>query len=236
MIYQDDGAEKLAVSGEFDIAIPFSITYRDNEPEVNVFPSGLKIAEEFLRLFDSCEKTFTNEAISWAREHFEPFLSSNGFSLCEEADDYFLNYRITDPDRSLILNTTRRIYSVGELENLTEYDIDLLVQHGYICCATIIDNKIVSAACTNYSCALVDSNSDIREIEIGVETAEEYRGKGYGLSSVAALACGLTDHGIKVLYECESRNAASIALVKRLGGELFARNFCVVGRKQSDCN
>jgi hypothetical protein len=233
MIYEDDGAEALVLDEEFDIAIPFAVSVSDGEPEVRVFPSLKKLAVEFLSLFDSSDKIFTTEAIKWAKENFTPFLESNGFTLVNESDDYFLNYRIPNADRSLILNNTRVITSVGNLINLTGYDFDTMSQYGHLCFATVEGDKIVSAACTNYSCILANSESDYREIEIGVETAEGYRGKGYAKSNVTALASMLSDHGYSILYECESGNTASIALANSLHGELYARNFCVVGRKDS---
>ena len=40
MIFVDDGAEKLVLDGEFDIAIPFSVAREaDGEPKITVFPS-----------------------------------------------------------------------------------------------------------------------------------------------------------------------------------------------------
>lgn len=232
MIYEDDGAERLVLDGEFDIAIPFSITCDGGEPRIGVFPSQRSGAEEFLRLFgDSEDNIFSERAIGWARRRFEPFLNENGFVLCEDNDDYFLEYRITNPDSRFILDGTLRLDGPITLENLTGYDFDAMIQNGHICYATVADGRIVSAACTNYSCALTADEGDEREIEIGVETAPEYRNRGYGLSCAAALSSGLAARGYAVLYECESRNAASIALVNRLGGELFARNFCVVGAR-----
>ena len=40
MIFVDDGAEKLVLDGEFDIAIPFSVSREaDGDPKITVFPS-----------------------------------------------------------------------------------------------------------------------------------------------------------------------------------------------------
>lgn len=242
VICEDEGAEELVLGGEFDIAIPFSVSYDGKELSIRVFPSQRSAADEFVSRFCggkiaeageslSAETIFSPEALRWAKERFAPFFAENYFIPCDESDDYFLNYRIDSPDRGLILPSTRRMDEPGGLENLTGYDFDALSKYGHIALASVVDGKIVSAACTNYPCTLVDEDSDEREIEIGVETAEDYRHMGYGVSNAAALALALHDHGYSVLYECESRNEASNRLVAKLGGEKYAQNFCVVGRK-----
>lgn len=233
MILEERDAEAMALDGEFDIAIPFSFAVCDGEPEVKVFPTLRPEAEEFLRLFGGdADRLFSPEAIAWAKAHFAPFLERNGYTVCEESNGYFLNYRIEDPDRGCIQDSTRRISSVGALENLTGYDFDALESFGHICFATVVDGRVVSAACTNIPCEC-ECEADCDEtfsVEIGVETAPGYRGKGYGRSNAAALAAFLTDCGYEVLYECEADNASSAAVIEAVGGRLFARNYCIVGR------
>jgi len=69
-----------------------------------------------------------------------------------------------------------------------EYDYDFKNMLGWIyypnfCCATIIDNKIVSCASAGYH---ADKISD-KIIDISAATHENYRKKGYAASNVAAL-------------------------------------------------
>ena len=48
MIFVDDGAEKLVLDGEFDIAIPFSVAREaDGEPKITVFPSQKRSPTSF---------------------------------------------------------------------------------------------------------------------------------------------------------------------------------------------
>ena len=235
MIFLDDGAEKLVLDGEFDIAIPFSVSCETGgEPKVSVFPSQKDIAEEFLRLFGASDSLFSPEAVVWAKRQFKPYFDKLGFALVDDGDAHYLNFRITDPHSELILAGTRELCGDEPYENLTGYDFAALNHFGHICFGCVVDEKIVSAACTNYSFMLAEEEPDTRTIEIGVETAEEYRCRGYGLSCTAALACFLIDKGYTVLYECGSDNLASTTLAKKLGGIQSGRNFCVVGRRIND--
>ena len=225
MIYEQKDDEAFVLSGDFDIAIPFSFAlYSDSaEPQIKVFPSLRPLAEEFAAKFAGA--LFSDEAIAWVKEKFGPYLTEKGFEPGEEADDYFVNYRLEHAGGP-VQPTTRQIGEVGALENLTGYDIDALEQFGHLCFATVVDGKIVSAACTN-SPVFDDTEGD--DVEIGVETAPGYEGHGYGRSNVAALSAALKAHSCTALYECASKNIASMKLVQALGGVEYARNYYIVG-------
>lgn len=230
MIYEDEYAEESVENGDFDIAIPFRLTLEDGkEPEVTVFPAFKKLAAEFLEKYRTADVIFTPEAIEWVRERVKPYMLERMFALSDGGRDYFENYRLKSVDEGLILPSTQLIDRFWSLENLTGYDFDVMSRYGHICVGTVIDGKIVSAACTNYPCDL--DEPDELGFEIGVETAEGYRGKGYALSNCALLASALISRGRDVLYECEAGNLASVRLIKKLGGVRFAKNFCVVAEK-----
>ncbi len=229
MIYEQRDDEALVLSGEFDISIPFSFAFYKGctDPDIKVYPSLRSHAEEFLSRFDG-DALFTDGAVSWAKEHFGSFLLDLGFELGEESDDYFINYRIEKPNTDFVLCSTQPMGCVGELENLTGYDFDALWSFGHMCFATVIDGKIVSAACTN---SPVEDGVTFGAIEIGVETAPMYEGKGFGRSNAAALAAALASRGCTALYECASKNTASVRLIERLGGVEYAKNYYIVGMK-----
>lgn len=224
-IYEQKDDEAFVLSGDFDIAIPFSFAiYSDStEPQIKVFPSLRPLAEEFAAKFGGA--LFSDAAVAWVKEKFGAYLTEKGFEIGEESDDYFVNYRLENAGGS-IRTDTRQVGEAGALENLTGYDIDALEQFGHLCFATVMDGKIVSAACTN-SPVFDDTEGD--DIEIGVETAPGYEGRGFGRSNVAALSAALRARGCTALYECASKNTASMKLVQALGGREYARNYYIVG-------
>lgn len=73
-------------------------------------------------------------------------------------------------------------------KDFEEYDFDFEKMLGWtyypnICCATIIDNKIISCASAGYH----EEKVSDKIIEISTKTHEDYRGKGYAVSNVVAL-------------------------------------------------
>ena len=74
----------------------------------------------------------------------------------------------------------------------------------------------------------IDTDSP-EEIEIGVDTAEAYRRRGYGAACVRALTNELCRMGHTVTYECASGNAASVGLAESVGGEVTAKKIYIVG-------
>lgn len=83
--------------------------------------------------------------------------------------------------------------------------------------AVIQDGRAVSICC----CA----RSHSAAAEAGVETLPEYRGRGYGLAVTAHWACQVQRSGRLALYSTWWGNAASLALVRRLGGRFYAEDF-----------
>ena len=54
-------------------------------------------------------------------------------------------------------------------------------------------------------------------IEIGVDTREDYRQRGYGTITCAALIAECEKRGYPTYWNCDKRNQASLALARRLG-------------------
>ncbi len=229
MLYEEREDEALVLSGEFDISVPFSLSFQcgQNEPDVRVYPSLRGLAEEYLTLF-SPDSLFSDEAIAWAKAKFGAFFIKNEFELSDDSDDYYINYRLRSVDERFIMDSTRIFKGDEEAQNLTDYDLEQLVNLGHMCSITVVEDKIVSAASTN---APLEQGLALGEIEIGVETASGFGGKGYGKSTVAALAMELARRGCTALYECAAGNKESVGLITSLGGVEYARNFYIVGIK-----
>jgi hypothetical protein len=83
--------------------------------------------------------------------------------------------------------------------------------------AVIEDDRAVSICCS--------ARSGPAAAEAGVDTLAEYRGRGYGAAVTAHWAQQVQLSGRLALYSTRWENAASLALVKRLGGQLYAEDF-----------
>ncbi|MBE6611163.1 MAG: GNAT family N-acetyltransferase [Ruminococcaceae bacterium] len=218
--------ESLVKRGVFHIAVPLSVTRdcKTGEMKVSVYPSLRREAASLLRRFPG-NKLFSAHAIQAAKTAFDGFLAEHGFAMGEESEDFFRLYRITRPDESRILTTTRPFDGLKGLRNLTGYDLSAMKKYGHLAFVTVIGDAIVSVACTNAPM------SGRGGMEIGVETAPGYEGRGFGTSNVAALALALKKQGCTALYECASKNRASVRTAENAGGTERARNYYIVGTK-----
>jgi RimJ/RimL family protein N-acetyltransferase len=91
--------------------------------------------------------------------------------------------------------------------------------HGVIWTGMIVDGVAVSLC---YSCRLTD-----RAAEAGLETMEEYRGRGYAPAVVADWARAVRESGRIPFYSTSWDNLASQAVARKLGLEQFAVSFGV---------
>jgi hypothetical protein len=76
----------------------------------------------------------------------------------------------------------------------------------------VADGQVVSYAHTHRSGILED-----RVADIGVETAEAYRRRGYARTVVSAVTAHLTANGGEGLYNCSAGNLASMATARSAG-------------------
>ena len=211
--------------GKYEVAVPFELTYDGTESEICVYPSLRQLADEYLCLFGNDENAmFSEDSVAWACEKFGGFLESHGFSLSPDSEDYYICYELVGTIGE-IPSGVRRLEGGEGYNDLTDTDIDGLLECGYIIYAAVVGNDIVAVANTGEP---VDEDTP-HLVEIGVDTAEPYRRKGYGRACVSALIRELSERGHSAVYECASGNAASIALAKSLGGIANSKKLYIVG-------
>ena len=68
-----------------------------------------------------------------------------------------------------------------------------------------------------FSPSLSEVRRSVTGVEAGVDTAEEYRRKGYGRSAVAAWSNAANKEDLTVFYSTWWANQASMALAESLG-------------------
>lgn len=208
-----------------EVAVPLEITYRDGVADIEYYPAALGLVTEFAKLYGESEQTmFSRAATEWLAQHFEDFLASHGFSMSPDSEDYYTVYTLT-PSDVVGADNIVRLQSPCEYNDLTDTDIDGLLDEGYIVYAAVIDESIAALANTGVP---IDADSP-EEIEIGVDTAEAYRRRGLGAACVRALTNELCRMGHTVTYECASGNAASVGLAESVGGKVTAKKIYIVG-------
>jgi RimJ/RimL family protein N-acetyltransferase len=88
-------------------------------------------------------------------------------------------------------------------------DVEAGLAHGDICTAMVVEGAAVSMC----SCARLTDHA----AEAGVETQEDYRGRGYAAVVVAAWAQAVRETGRIPFYSTSWDNAASQAVARKLG-------------------
>ncbi len=208
-----------------DVAVPFELISYAEGVAVRYYPAAQDIVDEFIRIFGENEASILSKsAVAWVCERFGDFLADHGFSLSPDSEDYYINYTLPNKKRQISADV-RRLTGDETYLDLTETDISGLCGDGYIVYAAVVDNKI--AAVANTGEPIFDDTSEA--VEIGVDTAEEYRGRGLAKACAAALISELAELGHTAFYECASENTASMALAKSLGGAVSCKKIYIVG-------
>ncbi len=186
--------------------VPMLIWQEDDELRIEAYEGVREIAEEFERRF--ARYPFSKAALDWLDEQLAPYCNRHDYY--REVQGKYRWYRqftyTYEEKDELILPSTFRWEGDPNLSGLLlDLDPDWLT---YV---TVVDGVIVSAARVN------EYDPDESSPEITVETALEYRGKGFGVSNVLALARALAEKGERAQYVCSRYNRGSAKLAERAG-------------------
>ena len=204
-----------------EVAVPLEVCFDGETAEALYYPSAESVFDELVRLFG--DALFSEEAIKWACDGFGEILSRYGFVLSPDSEDYYNVYALS-ADGFDAVNGIVRLDGNEGYTDLTETDIKGLSEDGYVLYGAVADGKIVAIANT---CEPVGDTAC--EVEVGVDTASEYRRMGYGRACVGALIRELCERGHTPVYECASKNTASAALAKSFDGRIIRKKIYIVG-------
>lgn len=112
-----------------------------------------------------------------------------------------------------ILRTDKNIFETFKGSVVPEYfwrDADQFLNLG-VGFSLILENQIASTAFSAY----ITNN----QLEIGIETRENYRGKGFALHTCSALLDYCIEHHYEPIWACRLENTGSFLLAQKLGFE-----------------
>lgn len=200
-----EAADELFENGA-PMIVPMLIWQENGKLKIEAYDGIRDAAEEFENLFS--RHPFSRAALDWLSEKLTPYCKNHGYS--PEAYGKYRWYRefiFTEKcvDREVMPSTIRW---EGE-PRLSGLLLDL--DPAWLTYVTVVDGVIVSAARVN------EYDPDVSSPEITVETAVEYRGRGYGASNVLALSLALAENGERARYVCSRYNRASAKLAEKVG-------------------
>lgn len=223
--YEDLSVEQAALSGKTYIAIPFEI-YEGAAGEVSLTAYGAckDVAEGFWASYG--DSPFQKEGLEWVSQRIAAFMAKYGYQYDPQASRKILEfstcgYGVQIPDRNeAIVMKTRDEWM--QYENETDAEPDFANGEKGVAFAVIRNKRIVSCACTNDAFYADDA------AEIHVETALQYRGRGFGYMCTAALTEFLCAQGYRVWYKCYEENYASASLARKCGIRLHGKRVSFV--------
>lgn len=199
-------SESSLFEGSAPMIVPMLIWQQNGDLRIEAYEGVRQVAEEFERRF--ARNPFSRSALDWLEVQLTPYCNRYGYYRETQGKyRWYRQFTYTGERREeILLPTSVRWEGTPNLSGLLlDLDPDWLT---YV---TVVDGVIVSAARVN------EYDSDESSPEITVETAVEYRGKGFGASNVAALAGALAQEGETAQYVCSRYNRGSAKLALRAG-------------------
>lgn len=123
-----------------------------------------------------------------------------------------IRQELKDPDCK-VLRTTGKVFEDMKGSVVPAYfwkNADQFTERG-IGFSLFCKGKLASTA---YSAFILD-----KKLEIGIETREEFRGKGYAFHACCALLEHCIENGVEPVWACKLENAPSVRLAQKLGFE-----------------
>ncbi len=208
--YEEKAFERILFSGLCDTAIPISVRVGKSGVDICALPSVRDIACEFEKKFG--DKPFSKEAREYLQASLRPFMYEHNFidnrASMKVSDVYaFYEGDLPDSPNACIITNDDLV----KLANRTSAPLCDLLEFRHTVAAVIEGEDIVSVAYTD----VVPKAG--HAVEIGVETAKDYRGRGLAKRACGALIYKLAKIGCVPIYECLRTNRASVRLARSLG-------------------
>lgn len=219
------------------VSIPFEATRTNAGTVIRVCAELEPAAREFARRFAGAETSA--EAEVWLSDAAAPILAAKGLERAEDCGRLLI---FKSCARSAL---PARIIKAGaapfdpeisgaapfnpemNFENLTSFELEEPEDTDLPAFVAAEGNKIVSAA------VAVPCDCGGEAAEIGVETAEGFRGRGYATACVRALARELNRRGTDALYLAQADNPASVSVARNSGFEEYGSVLQLVCRERS---
>ena len=210
--------EKRIFKADYPMIVPFLVSEYADGLEIEVYSGVKRTVKRFLKRFGA--DVFSDEALTAVNEELERYANAHGYEgETHERLRWYYSFALRSKeslDSSAVLEPSTMIED-DSLENLTTLDVKENLEKGIPMFATVVDGKIVSMACVN------EYGDGQKMLEITVESAPEYRRKGYACSNTAALAGFLLENGYSVAYCCSRYNEGSRRIAESLGFEKVGR-------------
>lgn len=215
IVEEDKDFEEFIMNGNGCIAVPFEIKEKGGEYTITVYSRFRDVAEEFIRKFEN--EPFSDKAKLFICQNLEKEMKAAGYVYSPKNSVEIFGYSANKEglNRSAHLNAKPTLISTNKdfekYYNNATRDIELDDDDENDVCFAIIENECI------LSFAGVNDITNDGALDINVETAAEWRKKGYATAVVVSLAEYLLNKGEQVSYSCRCTNTASIKVAEKAG-------------------
>ena len=215
ILHEDPQLEEAAVDGGLCVCVPFSVWLGSGcrEPEITAYNNVWDIAVEYERLYG--DDPFSADAVSWITHKVRPIAEEMGYTLDEKESGVVREYRLSEvtPEIKTLAEKARLVYTDKDIEGMICLCLHKPETDGDE------DEPCAIVECDGAICAVAGLNDYFTDdtCEIYVETAKDYRGRGFGTAAVAALSEHILSRGETVGYKCGNGNKESAAIAEKIG-------------------
>ncbi len=210
-IILDADGEDLIRDTHFDIAVPVHVETFDGETKIFAYPSVRTLCENYAARF--ADDLYSEAATAFLQDGCAAFCKSLGYAMDRHSAVVGYNF-LSQEDAAADGTICKRIRRDGKYKNLTTFDLSACLAAERVIFAVVSEDAIVSLA---VSCEAPYGGEEGTPIEISVETAPDYRGRGYATACVRTLAAYLAARGYRTLYKCRKENVASACVARGAG-------------------
>ncbi len=180
---------------------------RDKNEWLQVYPDGWNDEVEKALGPDLVKKGTAVQPADTASKVME-FVRAN---FAFDREKFEATFGVFNPEEHTVIRTTKEIYqglSGGVSPEYFWKDADHFLTEG-AGFTVLADGE---AASTAFSAFVMDG-----QLEIGIQTEEKFRGRGYALHACAALIQYCLERGLEPVWACRHENTASYNLAHKLG-------------------
>ena len=194
-----------------DMIIPISVAMIGDELNIDVYEEYLSVAEDYLKKYEGCY--FSDEALTFISENIRP----EGYIREDDPTEYYLVFSANgkQPVLTDVVDIGDAVYEVDE----TEFEADMIKEEGQPASLIVRDGRIAAISAANY---FID---DEEEVELAVETLEDFRGLGYAKAVLSDMVNKVLKMGKTPTYRASRFNEASIATAKSCGFREIGKEF-----------
>lgn len=219
--------DRKIFAAHYPAIVPFLMEEYRGVTEFEIYSGIQKTVASFEKAFAG--HYFSEKALRFIASSLDDYIERHGYARDKKGETLWYNSfegrEKSAIDRTLILPATHllsdELLKSLPLKNRTTFSLQELLAKKLAAFVTLWEGEVAAIATVN------ETAEETKVMEITVETAVPYRGRGFATSCVAALAAYLLDSGAYVAYCCRNTNYKSNKIAKKVGLEKVGRFYAV---------